>query len=85
MGAAELLLVADVPGVMCDGGAIADLTPATAKQLIANGTAAGGMRAKLEAALSAVAGGVAVARISDIAAIGDPRRGTILRAIGEVS
>jgi hypothetical protein len=53
--------------------------------LIANGTAGGGGRAKPEAGLAAIAGGVARVRISDIAAIGDPNRGTVLQAIGELS
>jgi hypothetical protein len=43
------------------------------------------MRAKLEAALTAVAGGVARVRISDINAIADDSRGTFLSAIGELS
>jgi acetylglutamate kinase len=85
LGAAELLLVADVEGVMSDGAVITLLTPNAAHALIANGTAAGGMRAKLEAGLAAIAGGVARVRISDIAAIGDPNRGTVLQAIGELS
>ncbi|HEX3866279.1 MAG TPA: acetylglutamate kinase [Gemmatimonadaceae bacterium] len=85
IGADELLLVADVEGVMCDGGVVAELTPASARHLIANGTAAGGMRPKLEAALAAVAGGVASARISDLAAIEDRTRGTILRAHGDAA
>jgi acetylglutamate kinase len=53
--------------------------------MIADGTASAGMRAKLEAALHAVAGGVARVRISDINAIADANRGTFLSAIGELS
>ena len=85
LGAAELLLVADVEGVMADGRVIACLTPADARELLADGTAAGGMRAKLQAALMAVDGGVARVRISDIAAIADPRRGTSLQKFGDLS
>ncbi|MDB4876494.1 MAG: argB [Gemmatimonadetes bacterium] len=85
LGAAELLLVADVEGVMADGLVISSLTPETAAEMIADGTAGGGMRAKLEAGLAAVAGGVKRVRISDIAAIADPTRGTVLHAIGELS
>jgi acetylglutamate kinase len=81
----ELLLVADVEGVMSDGAVVGELSPMTAKTLMENGTAAGGMRAKLEAGLAAIAGGVPVVRISDIAAIADASRGTVLRAIGELS
>jgi len=85
LGAAELVLVADVPGVMCDGAIIPALTPELARQLMDDGTVVGGMRAKLQAGLSAIAGGVPCVRISDIAAIADPSRGTALRAIGELS
>ena len=85
IGATELLLVADVEGVLRNGDVIAELTPDSAKQLIAEGTAAGGMQAKLQAGLAAIAGGVPCVRISDIAAITDPRRGTMLRAIGDLS
>lgn len=85
LGASELLLVADVEGVKCDGAVVRQITPAMAQQLIANGTAAGGMRAKLEAGLAAIAGNVPRVRISDIAAITDPERGTVLVATGELS
>lgn len=84
LAAGELLLVADVPGVMSDGAVIPRLSTAVARDLIASGTAAGGMRAKLEAALSALDGGVERVRIGDIAAIDDPARGTVLvRADGD--
>ncbi len=85
LGAAELLLVADVEGVMREGRVITDLTPDGARQLVEDGTVVGGMQAKLQAGLTAVAGGVPCVRISDIAAITDPRRGTMLRAIGDLS
>jgi acetylglutamate kinase len=49
-----------------------------ARSLIETGTAAGGMRAKLEAALWAVAGGVERVRIGDIRAIDDAGQGTLL-------
>jgi acetylglutamate kinase len=85
LGAKELLLVADVEGVLCDGKIVSNLTPDGARQLVADGTAAGGMQAKLQAGLSAIAGGVTCVRISDIAAITDPARGTKLQAIGDLS
>jgi len=85
LGAAELLLVADVPGVMRDGAVIPSLTPDAARALIADGIAAGGMQAKLQAALNALAGGVPQVRISDLVAIDDPVRGTVLRRFGELS
>jgi len=85
MGAAELLLVADVEGVMRDGHVLTELTPSQARQLMADGTASGGMHAKLQAGLRAIEGGVPCVRISDIAAIADPRRGTVLRNCGDLS
>ncbi len=81
--ATELLLVADVEGVMSDGMVVPSLTPAEAQRLIDNGTAAGGMQAKLQAGMSALAGGVGRVRISDIGAIEDLSRGTTLRTSGD--
>jgi len=78
LAAGELLLVADVPGVMSDGAVIPRLSTVVARELMASGTAAGGMRAKLEAALSALNGGVERVRIGDITAIDDSTRGTLL-------
>jgi len=80
LAADELLLIADVGGVMSDGAVIPRLRVPVARELIAGGTAAGGMRAKLEAALTALAGGVERVRIGDIAAIDDATRGTVLLA-----
>jgi len=85
LGAAELLLVADVEGVKRDGVVIPRLSVDAVRALLDDGTASGGMRAKLEAGLSALAGGVARVRISDIAAIGDPDRGTVLHSSGALS
>jgi acetylglutamate kinase len=76
--AAELLLVADVPGVMSDGAVIRRLSSAGALELIESGTAGGGMRAKLEAALAALRGGVERVRIGDVAAVNDAARGTLV-------
>jgi acetylglutamate kinase len=78
LAAEELLLVSDVPGVMSDGALIPRLSASVARELMGSGTAAGGMRAKLEAALSAIAGGVRRVRIGDIAAIDDAARGTLV-------
>ncbi len=85
LGAVELLLVSDVEGVMCGGRAIAELTPDDARALIADGTAGGGMRAKLQAAIAAVEGGVPMVRVSDIAAIHDLARGTVIAATRDIS
>lgn len=83
--ASELLLVADVEGVMSDGMVVQSLTPSQARQLIDNGTAAGGMQAKLQAGIAALQGGVGRVRISDIHAIEDLSRGTTLRLTGDHS
>jgi acetylglutamate kinase len=74
----ELLLVADVAGVLVDGSTVSELVPVGVGQLIASGVVNGGMVAKLEAALAALANGVARVRIGDIAAIHDPTRGTVV-------
>lgn len=77
LAADELLLVADVPGVMSDGTVIPRLSAGLAHDLMTSGTAAGGMRAKIEAALSARHGGVYRVRIGDLGSITDPSRGTL--------
>jgi acetylglutamate kinase len=78
LGAAELLLVADVAGVLIEGTIARELSPRIVGDLIANGTATGGMVAKLEAALAALASGVARVRIGDVHAIHDSTRGTVV-------
>jgi acetylglutamate kinase len=78
LGATELLLIADVPGVLRDGEAIAALDVDGIPGLLADGTARGGMTAKLEAARRALEGGVSVVRIGDLTAITDPARGTCI-------
>lgn len=82
LGADELLLVSDVEGVRVRGAAVGRLDAEEAQQLVDDGTAAGGMAAKLQAALAALDGGVARVRISDIAAIGQHDRGTVLTRVG---
>jgi acetylglutamate kinase len=72
----ELLLVADVAGVVVDGCVVPELGPVDAGNLIASGQASGGMVAKLEAALAALASGVSRVRVGDVAAIHDSTRGT---------
>jgi acetylglutamate kinase len=84
MAAEELLLVSDVEGVRVNGAAIARLDADEAQRLVDDGTAAGGMAAKLQAALAALDGGVARVRISDIAAIGRLDRGTVLTRVGSI-
>ncbi|MBI3791656.1 MAG: acetylglutamate kinase [Gemmatimonadetes bacterium] len=76
----ELLLIADVPGVLDQGVAVAHLDPVGARALIARGVAEGGMAAKLQAACAALAGGVPRVRIGTIATITDLAAGTVLTA-----
>lgn len=76
LGAAELLLVADVPGVLLDGEPLAELTSVNATDLISRGIARDGMAAKLRAAQHALAAGVAAVRIGDLRAIADAELGT---------
>lgn len=80
LGADELLLVADVAGVLDDAGAvIAELDGPAAQLLVASGVAKGGMAAKLEAGALALSGGVRRVRIGDLRAITDAAAGTRLR------
>ncbi len=85
LGAEELLLVSDVAGVLLAERPISVLAPDEAQRLIDDGTARGGMAAKLQAALSALDGGVQRVRISDIAAITDSNRGTVLTRVGSMA
>jgi acetylglutamate kinase len=85
LGADELLLVSDVAGVLLEDQPVAILGPDDAQRLIDDGTARGGMAAKLQAGLAALTGGVQRVRISDIAAIEAPDRGTVLTQVGSMS
>ncbi|MEP6619234.1 MAG: acetylglutamate kinase [bacterium] len=82
--AEELLLVSDVAGVLVNGIPVTLLGSEDAQRLIDDGTANGGMGAKLQAALAALDGGVERVRISDIAAIQQLDRGTLLTRVGSV-
>lgn len=78
IGADELVLVADVPGVMTDGIVLPDLDVERAVALIENGTARDGMAAKLQAARRAVELGVSRVRIGNIEAIRSATAGTAI-------
>lgn len=80
VGAADLVLVADVPGVLENGATIPELTVEAGVELVRRGVATGGMAAKLEAAALAIVGGVRCVRIAGIAGITDMTAGT--RIIG---
>jgi acetylglutamate kinase len=84
MQADELLLVSDVAGVLIDGVPVSIIVPDEAQRLIESGIAQGGMGAKLRAALAALEGGVERVRISDIAAIEQLDRGTMLTRAGSL-
>lgn len=75
----ELLLLADVPGVLDASGIVMPAIAAdSVDDLIASGIARGGMSAKLQAARRALAAGVSTVRISDTTALVDPAAGTRL-------
>ena len=76
LGADDLILVADVPGVLEDGNVISILDLETALDLVRRGVATGGMAAKLEAAAHALKHGVACVRIAGIAGISCVTSGT---------
>lgn len=61
----ETIFLTDVPGVLVDGEHRATLSAAAARELLHGGVASGGMRPKLEAALTAIEGGVPVVRLID--------------------
>jgi acetylglutamate kinase len=68
-GACQLIFLTDVDGVMDSSKSVRPiLTAAESRQLIDDGVATGGMQAKLNAALSALAGGVQQVRIAPGAA-----------------
>ncbi len=80
--ASELLLVSDVDGVLVDGVAQSQLDAPAARALISAGVARGGMAAKLEAALSALARGVTQVRIGAVRALMDDQCGTMITLEG---
>jgi acetylglutamate kinase len=72
----DLVLVADVPGVLDGERLIEHLDQAGARLLVQRGIAKGGMAAKLDAAAHALRGGVGCVRIAGLAGIGDMSAGT---------
>jgi acetylglutamate kinase len=78
VAASELVLVADVPGVIVEGAVVPELDPDQAAALVDDGTARDGMAAKLQAARRAVERGVARVRIGNVAAIHSPTGGTVI-------
>lgn len=75
----ELLLVADVPGVLDqDGAVVRSISSDEVDSVISSGVAKGGMSAKLQAARTALAGGVGAVRIGDANALLNESAGTRL-------
>lgn len=82
LGADELLFVVDVEGVLRDDGSCIELIDSDrVPELIASGMARGGMIAKLEAGLNALARGVRRVRIGSLDAVSDARSGTTLARV----
>lgn len=77
----ELLLVVDVGGVMLDGVVLSEVDADRAQRMLDDGTASGGMRAKLQAAVLAANAGVPRVRIGDISAITNSQQGTFVRGV----
>ncbi|HEU0014469.1 MAG TPA: acetylglutamate kinase [Longimicrobium sp.] len=75
LGATELLLVSNVPGVLRDGAVVGALAVDEVETLIAAGVASGGMAPKLRAAARAAAG-VDGVRIGGLEMLDDARAGT---------
>ena len=69
VGAEDLVLVADVPGVLDNDGVIPTLNLEAARVLVERGVVTGGMAAKLEAAAFALTHGVPCVRIAGITGI----------------
>ena len=81
LAADELLFVSDVRGVReAAGNTLTELDADHARELMNSGTAAGGMAAKLESALLAIAGGVARVRIGAIDMLKNENAGTLIRS-----
>ena len=81
LGAGELYLMADVPGVLdAERQRIPRLSLTAARALVASGVAGGGMAAKLDACAAALDGGVGRVRIGDLAALTQPDAGTAIVA-----
>ncbi len=82
--AADLVMLTDVPAVLdAEGRGLAALTPTGVRELVEDGTAHDGMIPKLEAAVSALAGGATSVWIGDLAGWGPdgprPGHGTTVR------
>jgi acetylglutamate kinase len=79
LDAEELLLIADVEGVLdARGQLVQTLSIESSRDLITSGVAAGGMAAKLESAHAALLAGVDRVRICGLGGLADSERGTFI-------
>ncbi len=83
LNASELLLISDVPGILDGARVLPLLSAAAAADLVDRGTAVGGMAAKVNAARSALRGGVGRVRIGNLTMLGDAGSGTAITTTGE--
>lgn len=83
LDASELLLISDVPGILDGARVLGVLSAAAAAELVNRGTAVGGMAAKVNAARSALRGGVGRVRIGDLTMLADAGSGTAITTTGE--
>lgn len=81
LGAAELLFVSNVEGVLRDGVPIAGIGADEVEGLVAAGVVTGGMEPKLRAAIRALEQGVGLVRVGGLRMITDPTAGTRIRAV----
>ncbi|HEX8696365.1 MAG TPA: acetylglutamate kinase [Longimicrobium sp.] len=79
LGAAELLFVSNVAGVLADGAVVGEVAAEEVERLIEEGTAAGGMAPKLRFAAKAAAA-VGRVRIGGVEMLDDTRAGTCVTA-----
>jgi acetylglutamate kinase len=83
LGATELLLISDVPAILEGERALAAVSADAARDLVRRKTAIGGMAAKVNAALTALRGGVQRVRVGDLSMLADATRGTAITTTGE--
>jgi acetylglutamate kinase len=79
LGAAELMLVSNVPGVREGASVLTEVDVREVEELIASGTVSGGMAPKLRAAARVASAGVEV-RIGGVEMLADPFAGTRVRS-----
>jgi acetylglutamate kinase len=77
----EAFFLTDVPGVLCDGAVLPELSALEAQRLIDTGTITGGMIPKVRSALRAIEGGVGAVWITNLAGLAKGS-GTQVRAEG---